>query len=179
MSEYIVFPYYIVNGKAMVIPEKEFARSFPCAFNYLSQNKEELSKRDKGKKRYPEWYAYGRSQALNLTGERLLFPHICDHPCFVYTADEDLLFYDGYAIFANNRKQLELVRRVLSSDVFWYYVSKTSKPYSGGYFSLEKRYIRHFGLPLFSDEQQKTLLEFNNQEKINEWLWSFYANCTD
>ena len=136
----------------------------------------ELAKRDKGHKKYPKWYAFGRSQALNINGERLLFPHICDNACFVYCEDDTLLYYDGYAIFAKDQRQLVIIQKILKSDVFWYYITKTSKPYSGGYFSLEKRYIMHFGIPILTKIQEDELLELENQAQVNEWLKPFYHN---
>jgi len=175
LSEYIIFPYSIVNGHAQTIGEEEFRRHYPLAYHYLEANKEELAKRDNGHKLYPEWYAYGRSQALNLRGKRLLLPHICDSPCFVYCDDETLMYYDGYSITAENSRKLEIVRRILTSEIFWYYITKTSKPYSGGFFSLEKRYIRHFGIPELTIGQEDTLLAMTNQNEVNEWLERIYG----
>ena len=174
LKEYIIFPYRDVDGVATVIEDDVLERNYPHAFHYLLNHRTELAKRDKGKKKYPKWYAYGRTQALNLVGERLLFPHICDRPCFIYFGERNLLFYDGYAIFAHSHRQLEIIRRVISSDIFWYYISRTSKPYSGGFFSLEKRYIKFFGIPDFTEGQENELLSLNNQEAVNEWLKRFY-----
>lgn len=174
LKEYIIFPYYLDNGQQIIINEDDFERNYPFAYSYLNQYKEELAKRDKGHKQYPRWYAFGRSQALNLVGERLLCPHICDVPCFVHCSDITLMFYDGYAIFAKNQRELEIIRRLLMSSIFWYYITKTSKPYSGGFFSLEKRYIRNFGIPQFTEEQEEELLKIDKEELINEWLISFY-----
>lgn len=175
LSEYILFPYQEKNGQICVIEERKFSEMYPNAYHYLSAFRNELAKRDKGKKKYAAWYAYGRTQALDLKGERLLLPHICDSPCFVYSGDSSLLFYDGYAIFAHSHRLLEVVRRILMSDVFWYYITKTSKPYSGGFFSLEKRYIKYFGIPDLTEEQIESLLTFKNQDEINHWLKQFYS----
>lgn len=176
LSEFVIFPYRFENGKLTVIEEDSFKMRFPYAYSYLSDNREELSKRDKGHKAYPKWYSYGRSQALQLKGKRLLFPHICDKPCFIFCEDESLLYHDGYAIFAQSQRQLEVVRRVLSSSIFWYYITKTSKPYSGGFFSLEKRYIKHFGVPEFTKEQEDELVSLVCQEQIDVWLSRFYES---
>lgn len=173
-SDYIIFPYSEREGRKEIIGETFFRNRYPGAYEYLNDCREELAKRDKGHKKYPAWFAFGRSQALNLEGERLLFPHICDGPCYVYCQDQELLFYDGYAIFAESHDDLEVIRRILMSDVFWYYITKTSKPYSGGFFSLEKRYIKHFGIPKLSDEQKEILLGFESQYEVNQWLRRFY-----
>ena len=175
LSEYIIYPYHEKNGRIYVIEEEKFSEAYPNAYHYLMAFRDELAKRDKGKKKYAAWFAYGRTQALDLKGERLLLPHICDIPCTVYSGEQSLLFYDGYAIFAKSHRQLEVVRRILISDIFWYYITKTSKPYSGGFFSLEKRYIKHFGIPDLTDEQIESLLKFKNQNEINQWLNQFYS----
>lgn len=175
LSEYIIFPYIMMNGAAQIISEEEFQNHYPLAYQYLLENKEELAKRDNGHKTYPQWYAYGRSQALNIRGERLLFPHICDAPCFVSCDDETLMYYDGYSIIADSSRQLEVVRRILTSEIFWYYITKTSKPYSGGFFSLEKRYIRHFGIPELNMDQEAELLAMTDQDEINKWLAVIYG----
>lgn len=175
LREYIIFPYRSVNGQQEVIDEEVFQRNYPFAYHYLEGNREELAKRDNGHKKYPKWYAYGRSQALNIQGKRLLLPHICDTPCFVFCDNENLLFYDGYSILAETPRQLEIIKRILSSDIFWYYITKTSKPYSGGFFSLEKRYIQHFGIPRLTEEQENMLLSLHNQDEVNEWLSEVYG----
>lgn len=175
LSEYIIFPYSMVHGKAQIIDEEDFQRYYPLAYHYLEANKEELANRDNGHKAYPKWYAYGRSQALNIRGDRLLLPHICDAPCFVYCDDEALMYYDGYSIIADSPRKLEIVRRILTSDIFWYYITKTSKPYSGGFFSLEKRYIRRFGIPELTIGQEDELLAMVNRDDINEWLEGVYG----
>ena len=174
LKEYIIFPYRLDNGQQVLLDEENFKRDYPYAYSYLIYNKEELAKRDKGHKQYPKWYAYGRSQALNLEGVRLLYPHICNAPCFVYSANNTMMFYDGYSIFAKNLRQLKIIHKILTSNIFWYYITKTSKPYSGGFFSLEKRYIKHFGIPTFSIDEENELLSMTDKNEIEKWLREHY-----
>lgn len=72
---------------------------------------EELDRRDKGNREYEAWYAYGRSQALNLNGYKLSFPYISDAPCFVFTDNKDLLFYKGYAIISESKDDLLVLQK--------------------------------------------------------------------
>jgi hypothetical protein len=71
-----IYPYE--NG--VIIAEETFKRTNPQTYAYLLTQKDELSKRDKGAKTYPEWYAYGRSQSLHIpTTERVIYlPTFCD-----------------------------------------------------------------------------------------------------
>ena len=59
-----------------------------------------------------------------------LLRHLMDLYGFVYCGKESMLFYDGYAIIAESSSQLEIIRRILSSKIFWYYISRTSKIFS-------------------------------------------------
>ena len=73
---WVIYPYE--NG--VIIDEETFKRDNPQTYAYLLTQKDELSKRDKGAKKYPEWYAYGRSQSLVIpTADRVIYlPTFCD-----------------------------------------------------------------------------------------------------
>lgn len=185
-NEKIIFPYTIIdensddlfsktpNRKVKIISENNFQENFPQAYNYLNHHREELSKRDKGKRKYETWFAYGRSQALNILGLKLLFPYISNAPYFIFTRDKDLLFYNGYAIISKNEEELLFIKKILESDIFWYYIKYTSKPYSSGYFALAKNYIKNFTIPEFKDNEKKYLMKLSRRSAINKFLLKKY-----
>ncbi|MEM2173994.1 MAG: hypothetical protein QXI58_00015 [Candidatus Micrarchaeia archaeon] len=85
----IIFPYE--NGK--LISEEKFKEKFPNTYEYLLFHKEVLLKRDKGKKRYENWYAFGRTQGIkNLFGKKILTPSIGKRPIFIYCDKESALY---------------------------------------------------------------------------------------
>lgn len=190
LMEKIIFPYNIVvqnnydlfqsqtNRLVTVIEEEIFQRNFPNAYNYLYSQKNELAKRDKGQRDYEAWYAYGRSQALNIIGLKLLFPYISDLPYFVFTSDADLLFYNGYALVSDSEEDLKFIQKILKTDVFWYYIKRTSKPYANNYFALAKNYIKNFSVPSFTDKEKKAFMKLKKKEVINRFLFDKY-NITD
>lgn len=190
LMEKIIFPYEIIEELShdlfqnqpkyslKIIKEKTFQRDFPYAYEYLNSHKDELSKRDKGNKKYEAWYAYGRSQALNIFGLKLFFPHISDKPYFVYTRDKELLFYNGYALISDSEEDLLFIQKILKTDIFWYYIKHTSKPYANNYFALTKNYIKNFSIPSFTHIEKKKFLKLKNNKSINKFLLSKY-NITD
>lgn len=189
-KEKIIFPYLVIdnneeglfhnqiNRTAVLIDENYFIETYPYAYKYLYDRKMELSKRDKGNKIYENWYAYGRNQALNIQGLKLLFPYISDAPYFIYTDDLDLLFYNGYALVSNSKEDLMFIKKILKSDVFWYYIVKTSKPYSSNYFALAKNYIKNFSVPAFTTDERKYFMSLRSKRKINQFLIGKY-NISD
>ena len=185
-NEKLIFPYFTIdetnrdlfqqqpNRSVKVISEEVFKKKYPSAYNYLEKYKGELAKRDKGQRDYETWFAYGRNQALNITGLKLLFPYISDKPYFVYTDNEELLFYNGYAIVSNSEEDLKFVQKILKTDVFWYYIKHTSKPYTGNYYALAKNYIKNFSIPIFSDSERKYFMKLKRKSTINNYLLNKY-----
>lgn len=183
-TEKLIFPYQIETTKTglfdkeqqilKTLTEKEFKTNYPFAYKYLKSNKAILSLRDKGKGKYDRWFAFGRNQALTLKGYKLLFPYITSKPCFVFTKDTDLLFYNGYAILSESIEDLLILQKILMSKIFWYYIENTSKPYSGNYFSVAKNYIKSFGICDLSEDERETLSNFTKQNEIDDFLMTKY-----
>lgn len=171
----IIFPYEYVEGSARIIPEDRFKKLYPCAYRYLLNFKIELSERDKGKGKYPEWYAYGRTQGLEKNRFKLLFPHITPIiPNYVLTDNMSLLFHNGLGLLSNDKDLLLLAKKIMSSKLFWFYIVNTSKPYGSGYFSLSRNYIKNFGIYDFTQEQKDYLMNETDQERIDRYLEELY-----
>jgi type I restriction-modification system DNA methylase subunit len=185
-NEKLIFPYTRLKTESKdlfsknstltvkVISENEFSEKYPFANAYLKDYKEELAKRDKGTRKYETWFAFGRSQALNITGKKLLFPYLSNAPYFVYTGNEELLFYNGYAILSDSEDDLRFIQKILQSDIFWYYIKHTSKPYSGDYFALAKNYVKNFSIPNFTISEKKYFLKLKRKNSINKFLIKKY-----
>lgn len=183
-TEKLIFPYLVINGEVdllktvtrtlKIIEEDAFKKNYPNAYNYLLFHKNELSERDKGEGNYETWYAFGRNQALTLHGYKLLFPYISSNPCFVFTEDKDLLFYNGYAILSESTLELKILQKILMSKFFWYYIKFTSKPYSGKFFSLAKNYVKNFGICDLTEQDKTTLLTLKDSRGIDDFLTEKY-----
>lgn len=173
-TERLLFPYTNNDTGISPMSEKEFQTYYPFAYKYLLNFKDLLSSRDKGKREYEQWFIFGRSQALNIVGYKLLFPYIASEPHFVLSKQQNLLFYNGYALVSNDMKSLEIVQKILKSKVFWYYIKHTSKPYGSEYFALAKNYVKKFGIVELSDEQKDFLLSLNTKEDIDTFLIDMY-----
>ena len=174
--EKVIYPYYISNNIAQIIEESVMLKEFPFAYQYLSTKKDQLLKRDKGKtQKYPVWYAYGRTQSLVMPQYKLFFPKIANKPlnCII-KCDSELMLYNGIAFVCDELKTLQILKRIIESDIFWDYIVKNAKPYSSGYYSLSGVDIKKFCIPNLSMKEQKHLLSLNKKDDINKWLHKFY-----
>ena len=172
-KRYIIFPYIKSKAGYVLIDESTFATSFPKTYDCLWRQRDELDARDKGKCAVRVWYAYGRTQGLNKYGQKLLFPTFSNKPKFMYVDDEDALFCNGYAVFENERYDLDILVKVLNSRLMEYYVSNTSYSIEGGYYCYQKKYVERFSLPLFSEDETAFIRKAPRAE-LDDYLWSLY-----
>lgn len=172
----VIFPYQILDGKAVLIDEDNMRRNFPMTFAYLVSQKEVLAGRDKGKgSDYPVWYAYGRTQSLIMPAVKMFFPKIANKPLrCVIANDPNLWLYNGMAFVGDNERKMKVLQKILESSIFWNYVVANSKPYSSGYYSLNGANIKNFGIPYFTVNEENDLLQLQNKDDINEWLCRYY-----
>ena len=172
--EKLIFPYTLSSQGAAIIPEDKLKNEFPMAYEYLLTNIETLKKRDKGTREYDAWYAFGRTQALNIPGYKLLFPYIADAPYFVISENKELLFYNGYALVSDDLRKLQVAQKILQSKVFWYYIKNSSKPYGGDYYALAKNYVKDFGYISLTKEEEEILLKLDTLDAINKFIEDKY-----
>ena len=175
--EKVIYPYYKnQDGNLCIIDEERMLEEFPYAYKYLLSQKERLRKRDKGNTQgYPAWYAYGRTQSLQMPRYKLFFPKFANKSirCVLRDAPE-LLLYNGIAFVNDTKEKLQIVQKVIESNVFWKYITKNGKPYSSGYYSLSGVDIKNFGVPNFTEEDVTTLLSLEKRKDIEEFLIRFY-----
>lgn len=168
LMEQIIFPYDLNTN---LIAEELMATEYPNAFAYLETKRQILATRDKGARTYEAWYAYGRRQSMDIHAYKLFFPHICERPTFVICEEQDLLFYNGIALISNNLRELIVIKKVLESDLFFKYITNSTKDYASGYISMSRNYLKNFGIYQFSDEQKQELLALDD---VNQYLEELY-----
>lgn len=170
----IIFPYVKKGKRHYLIDEEILKRKYPKTYSYLLEIKKELSTRDKGKTRIPKWYAYGRGQGLNLYGKKLLTKTFNNKPNFMVDEGEYSLFCNGYAVFPKNEEDLNILKKILNSDIMNYYTRKTSVEIGGDYQCYQKNFIESFSIPKLSEEQKAFLLNEKDKVKIRDFLIKIY-----
>lgn len=175
LKEKIIFPYdQEVKPKLL---EEDFIKDFyPEAYKYLKNKINILKMRDKGKGDYENWYAYGRTQSLEKVKNKMFFPKYSDRaPSFIISSDEDLLFYNGLAVIGSSDLEMKIIEKIMGSSVFWYYIMKTSKPYSSNYYSLNGNYIRNFGICELNESEKNFILTEDRKEVLDEFFEEKYG----
>ncbi len=170
-DEKIIFPYEQEEDEILILEEEVLCKLYPLAYRYLCDNKKVLAKRDKGKREYEKWYAYGRRQSLDINSYKLFFPHLSERPTFTISRDRNLLFYSGIAVISDSLRELRVLQRIMESDVFFDYIKNITKDYSSGYISMSKNYIKNFGICELTEDEKDTLLETTDPENFLRRLY--------
>jgi methylase of polypeptide subunit release factors len=181
LKEKIIFPYtYNKNNQIKIITERVFSERFPKAHAYLLVHKKTLSMRDKGNGRYAAWYAFGRTQSLEKIKSKLLFPRIVKKGFVAEISnDEGLYFYNGMSAYIKKDGNLQVLQKLLCSELVWTYIENKCKYYASRYFGLGKNYLDNFGVYNFNREDIKLLICTKNQNKLNAFLAEKYKSISD
>ncbi|WP_293887759.1 MULTISPECIES: hypothetical protein [unclassified Sphingobacterium] len=83
-----------------------------------------------------------------------------------------MLFYNGIAIVSENLEDLQIIEKILESNMFLKYIKNTTKDYLFGYISMSKNYIKNFGIPKLNVSQKKELLSLEN---VDDFLKKLYG----
>lgn len=135
---YIITPYKFINNKAIIMNDLNL---FPECEKYLLENKNKLDNRDKGKKKYEKWYAFGRKQALdeNFIERQFISTLVLDIKDSLFLSSTSF-FYSGlileikkeYCHLISNNKLNEFLQENESS------ILKKANVKSHGWFCLSK-----------------------------------------
>lgn len=144
----ILFPYSEHGtGKASLVAEAEFRAQYPLSWSYLLANRAYLEQREDGKMTGPRWYAYTRTQALDVMPmPKVITPDIAMHASFSLDPDGTAFFSGGvaggYGILVLPRYSREYALGLLNSRLLEWMIRQSATQMRGGYYSFESRFIR-------------------------------------
>ena len=147
----ILFPYKTENGIVSPYSEEEIRTSFPKAYAYLLDNKEELLARKRDAS--ADWFHYGRSQGVALlpSKRKIVFrQHLSDSltNMDVHILPESTLVYAGWFIMEKEDSgySLEDIKEIMESEEFCTVMRLMGKDMSGGYKELYSKHLKAFGI---------------------------------
>jgi adenine-specific DNA-methyltransferase len=144
VTEYILFPYIKDQwGKHRIIPEENLKTNYPKTYQYLTEIKETLLKRDNGKSNPVAWYAFGRSQGLDSSfGKKIIFSPMNLFPNFVLYENPDCTVYSGY--FIKYDGDYEALLAQLNSQRMADFIATAGRDFQGGYKGYNKKIVENF-----------------------------------
>jgi hypothetical protein len=171
----IIFPYTQQGEKVGLIQESNFKTLYPLTWSYFVDNKKYLENREDSKMQGPQWYAYGRNQALDVIFLPKVFtPDIAAYSSFSLDQTGKAFFTGGvaggYGILVSAEYSREYILGLLNSKLLEWYLQQIATQMRGGYFSYESRYIRNLPIALPSTKS----ITYEGLENIVERMLSLH-----
>jgi hypothetical protein len=153
-SARLIFPYEIKGDEAELISASALAKAYPRGWAYLTEHRDELESRERGKWRHDRWYAFGRSQNLTaMDAPKLIIQVTARKPTVLFDEHGLCMTGGGSGPFYGVRpKHLELPIKyllgILNSTLFGWLIKAQSTNLRGGYIKFSKQYIESAPIPL-------------------------------
>ena len=176
----ILFPYAKdAQGKQQLIANAELRESFPQTHSYFNKHKAYLTARENGKLG-TNWYAYGRTQALDVMPLVKIFtPDIAAKAAFSFDETGDVFFTGGaaggYGILPAKGLSSNWLLGLLNSRLLEWMVKQTSTQMRGGYFSFESRFIAPLPIPKLNLRKPADRQQYDAVVTLAEQLLAGYA----
>lgn len=152
---YVIYPYFVKNSKASLIPLSEIKEKFPLAFEYFKNYEENLKSREDHRfQNDKNWHQFGRLQNIEkFEQSKIITQVLASSNTFSIDLNGEYYFVGGgnaggygIVLYDNNQNMYYYVLALLNSNVLEFYLKNISTPFRGGYFSYGKRFI--YKLPL-------------------------------
>lgn len=148
-NTYIIFPYSLEDGKAVVYSEETMASRFPLCWKYLNHHKAKLEKRSINGSKEPKWYQFGRSQSLTKfhNTDKLIWKVLSTEASYTYD-NSNVQFTGGgngpyYSLISNDEYSIYYILAVLSHPLIEAMVKSGASEFQGAYYSHGKQFIEN------------------------------------
>ncbi len=148
-SAKLIFPYYFVAGRPVLIGIDRIKADFPRGYSHLLRHRQALQDRDNGKMVHADWHAYVYPKNLvKFDLPKLIIQVTANRPTVLL--DEQGLYMTGggsgpfYGIRPKRDDvPIKYLMSILNSKLFGYVVKAQSTNLRGGYFKFSKQYIEN------------------------------------
>ncbi|MBN8546091.1 MAG: N-6 DNA methylase [Ignavibacteria bacterium] len=158
----VIFPYNIIEGKAILMTKEEIKKVFPLTWEYLSENKKVLENRENGKMKGNSFYAYIYPKNLvEFDTTKIMTPYLALQPNFTF--DNDNLYHTTkvFSLSFSKRSKVDplYILGLLNSKLMDFHIRSTGTVFRGGYFTFNTQFIESFRVKLLNQDlpQEKVI----------------------
>ena len=161
-DERIIFPYWVEDGSAKLMAEKDIKKDFPRAFEYLRARRQILNAR----KQFKSWYSYSAPRNLvEHETANLLVPLLADRGLFSEFPHDDrndfcLMASGGFSIKLSEAGAASprFLLGLLNSRLLFAYLKSKSNVFRGGWITCTKQYVGPLPIRLADNDQQQEIV---------------------
>jgi hypothetical protein len=144
----LLFPYHVFDLEASLIPEKEFAKRYPRAWDYLNLGaiRSALEAREDHKFEGVDWYRFGRTQNLGIHGQpKIAIPSTVKHLEACYDVEGEMYLdnvrVNGILLKDKTDTAYKYVLGLLNSSLLHWFFTRLATPFANGWFGANRQFI--------------------------------------
>ncbi len=168
-SKYVIYPYKLENNKTVLLKEEELKKLYPKVYQYLLNNKAELSKRKDSRKVLgdaKEWYKLTRFGQKNIFSEiKIVSPgEVKEHKFCIDYSKAGFSCARVFAItLSDETVNIKFLLSLLNSNLIKYYIQSHASLKAGGYYTYSSNILNQIPIKKISVNEQKPFIELINQ----------------
>ncbi len=179
----LIVPYEDNQGKKELVTEKKLVSSSPKLLKYLTECKERLDEREKGRFKGEGWFCFGRPQNLDRfeVSEKIVLPDVANKGSCYLDRQGKWLLDTAYAIVLkpNANLNLRFVIALLNSPLLNCYLKETGTPLRGGYFRMKTAYLNPFPVCEINFSNPEEISKYDKIIGLVDQLLDLYKTFTD
>ena len=189
LTKSILFPYKLVDGKAVLLSGQELVEKYHHVWTYLQTNKTILESRERGKWKHDRWYALGRSQNLSeMERTKILTPSIAKSASFTLDFEDFYYFVGsggggggGYGITLKSGYPTgyNYILGLLNSTLLDFYLKLISSQFSGGYYAYNRQYIEQLPIRTIDFSDPKDVARHDRMVQLVENMLELNKKLAD
>jgi type I restriction-modification system DNA methylase subunit len=171
----VLFPYVLTKDKAELLTEKELAKKFPLAWDYLSQNKSTLAARENGKFANKGWWQLYPKNLEFWESPKILAPYMIQRLAAYYDTDNNYFVNvttGGFGLRFGSAQQDKFVCGLMNSKLLDAFLKQISTNFRGGYFAANKQFLDKLPIKLIDPKNKR---EVKLEKEIVEHVESVQA----
>jgi hypothetical protein len=160
----VIFPYQIINNKAIIMDADYISSNFPLGWAYLQRVKTALENRENGRMKTRNYFAYIYPKSLaEFNQVKILSPDLCARPEMTIDLDGSMYHTTTIHSIVLKNKSLEYtyyMLGVLNSQVLRFHMTVAGNEQRGGYHRYTPGYLNPFPIPESTPAQQEMIATF-------------------
>ncbi|MBU1743771.1 MAG: Eco57I restriction-modification methylase domain-containing protein [Proteobacteria bacterium] len=141
----VLFPYEMIKGKAILIPEADLKKRYPKTWGYLFENRQLLSGREHGKFKDTGWYQLYPKNLNVWERPKIMIPYMITNLAAYY--DKDNAYFvnvttGGFGITVEEKSGSQKYHTgLLNSRLLNWFLKNVSTTFHGGYYAANKQFL--------------------------------------
>jgi type I restriction-modification system DNA methylase subunit len=175
IKNYVLFPYYLENGKALAYSENDIKIKYPKAYDYIKKFEKELRGREKNRMNIDDyWMSYIYPKNLDKFDSPKIMTREISLGCNMTYDEKGEIYHNTkvYSFVKNPKFKIgdKFYLSILNSKLMWFFLKNTGSEYSGGFYVFKTNYLKPFPLPEIPDNAQSFIDKADEMLSLNKEL---------